>query len=1015
MPNTESKATKKQKVISLIREINISKEELIGYLSTLGVEHVSVNTSLEADVVDKVHSHFKKEIEKEDKRLKKSVDFVKKYDIDITEANKKLQTEEDERVRIEEEARFKKMIEEANKQKEEERQRQEAEAYKERSKSLEEQEKTRVTEAKEKAKTRRIAKEKAAEAAAPTDKDSADKTASKDKKSTKPEIKTDNKAASTTGTGTAPTTDYPKAAPRPDSGNNRSSTVPPRKFTPGQSGSERPPYKKPFERPPFERPPFERRDGNRPPSSGTGAPGQGGYKKPGSGEFKKVTLADIAKKRPTSYKPDDKSAASSSSTTRPPAAGAGPKRPFTPSSDASKTKFEEERRFKEKKDRDKKKFELEAERKRKANALRNQKKDITQKEIDEAIRDTFAKIDDDAGSSARSQARKRKKKERAEEELKIQELADSQKNVIKVMEFLSTSELANLMHMEANELIKACFKLGMMVSINQRLEKDLIVLLAEEFGYKIEFITEYEEDVLEDTPDAPESLKPRAPVVTIMGHVDHGKTSLLDYIRKANVVAGEAGGITQHIGAYKVHLDSGKEIAFLDTPGHEAFTAMRARGGQAADIVVLVVAADDSVMPQTVEAINHALAANVPIIVAINKVDKPESNPERIKQQLADKNILVEEWGGKYQSVEISAKHGRNIDTLLEKILLEAEVLDLKANPDTQARAVVIEARLDKGKGSVATILVQKGMLNVGDTFVAGQFSGKVKAMYDEREHKLEHAGPSTPVQVLGFDGVPQAGDSFIVLNSDRDAKAISLKRQQLKREQDFRQVKFITLDDISKQIKEGRQVELKIILKADFDGSAEALADSLHKLTTSEARVIVIHKAIGQITESDVLLAEASNAIIIGFNVRPNLNARKLAEKNAVDVRLYNIIYNVIEEVKTALEGMLEPELSEEVTCTVEVRDVFKVPKIGNIAGCFVQDGKVTRGTKVRLLRDGLVIFEGNISSLKRHKDDAREVDAGYECGIGLENFNDIKVSDIIEGYKIVETKRKLSAEVKA
>ncbi len=1000
MPNTEIKA-KKQKVISLIKEINISKEDLISYLSTVGVDHVSINTSLDADVVDKVHSHFKKEIEKEDKRLKKSVDFVKKFDIDFEEVNQKLEKEqeeldrkEEEKARNEEAELLRKRIEEENRSKEDERAKQEKKAYEERSKTLEEQEKTRVTEAKEKAKTRRLAKEKAAEDADPTKK-SSDKVNDTDTKTDDP--KKDTK------------TDYPLAAPRTDN----KSTTPRPKFVPGQNrptgtagSTERPPFKKPYEKPPFER----RTDGTRPPATGTGSTAPGGYKKPGSGgTFKKVSIADLKdKRRPSTYSPDDKSAPP-----RPPVAG-GPKRPFTPSSDASKTKFEEERRFKEKKDRDKKKFELEAERKRKANALRNQKKDITQKEIDEAIRDTFAKIDDDAGSSARSQARKRKKKERAEEEEKIQALADSQKNVIKVTEYLSTSELANLMNMEATELIKACFKLGMMVSINQRLEKDLIVLLAEEFGYKIEFITEYEEDILEDTPDAPETLKHRAPVVTIMGHVDHGKTSLLDYIRKANVVAGEAGGITQHIGAYKVKLDSGKEIAFLDTPGHEAFTAMRARGGQAADIVVLVVAADDSVMPQTVEAINHALAANVPIIVAINKVDKPEANPERIKQQLADKNILVEEWGGKYQSVEISAKHGKNIDGLLEKILLEAEVLDLKANPDTQARAVVIEARLDKGKGSVATILVQKGILNIGDTFVAGVFSGKVKAMYDEREHKLEHAGPSTPVQVLGFDGVPQAGDSFIVLDSDRDAKAISLKRQQLKREQDFRQVRFITLDDISKQIQEGKQVELKIILKADFDGSAEALADSLQKLTTPEARVIVIHKAIGQITESDVLLAEASNAIIIGFNVRPNLNARKLAEKNAVDVRLYSIIYNVIEEVKTALEGMLEPELSEEVTCTVEVRDVFKVPKIGNIAGCFVQDGKITRATKIRLLRDGLVIFSGNVASLKRHKDDAKEVDAGYECGIGLENFNDIKVGDIIEGYKIVETKRKLSSEVK-
>ena len=494
-----------------------------------------------------------------------------------------------------------------------------------------------------------------------------------------------------------------------------------------------------------------------------------------------------------------------------------------------------------------------------------------------------------------------------------------------------------------------------------------------------------------------------------MGHVDHGKTSLLDYLRKANVVAGEAGGITQHIGAYKVKLDNGKEITFLDTPGHEAFTAMRARGGQAADIVVLVVAADDSVMPQTIEAIAHARAANVPIVIAINKVDKPDANPERIKQQLSEKDILVEDWGGKYQSVEISAKHGKNIDALLEKILIESELLELKADPNKEARGVVLEAKLDKGKGPIATVLVQKGTLKIGDTFVSGIYSGKVKAMFDERDHKLDESKPSTPAVVLGFDGVPQAGDTFIVLDSERDSKAISLKRQQLKREQDYRSVKFVTLDDISKQIQEGKQVELKIILKADTDGSAEALKDSLHKLTTSETKVLVIHKAVGSISESDILLAEASGAIVIGFNVRPNLNARKLAEKNNVDVRLYNIIYNLIDEVKNALEGMLAPDISEEVTSTIEVRQVFKVPKIGNIAGCYVLDGKVTRNSKVRLLRDGFVIFDGGISSLKRIKDDVKEVESGYECGISLENFNDVKVGDIIEGYKIVETKRKL------
>ncbi|MEO8210574.1 MAG: translation initiation factor IF-2, partial [bacterium] len=715
------------------------------------------------------------------------------------------------------------------------------------------------------------------------------------------------------------------------------------------------------------------------------------------GTYEKITIKDIAADKRRTKPPFEK--------------------PVTPLKDkkvfpqaGTSSRISEDRKFKDKKEKDKKKFETEQERKKRVKLEKGHRaKDATQKEIDEAIRDTFAKIDDDSGSSARSLARKRKKKERIEEEKKIKELREASKHILKVNEYLSTSELANLMGIDPNEIIKTCFKLGIMVSINQRLEKDVIELIAGDFGYQIEFQKEYEEDILEDKKDTEEELLARAPVVTVMGHVDHGKTSLLDYLRKANVVAGEAGGITQHIGAYKVTLDSEKEITFLDTPGHEAFTAMRARGGQAADIVVLVVAADDSVMPQTVEAINHARAANVPIVIAINKVDKPDANPERIKQQLADKEILVEEWGGKYQSVEISAKQGKNIDQLLDKILVEAEILELKANPNKEARGVVLEAKLDKGKGPIATVLVQKGTLKIGDTFVAGVYSGKVKAMFDEREHKMEEAKPSSPVVVLGFDGVPQAGDTFVVLESERDTKAISLKRQQLKREQDFRQVKFVTLDDISKQIHEGKQVELKIILKADMDGSAEALADSLHKLTTNETKVSVIHKAVGAISESDILLAEASGAIVIGFNVRPNLNARKLAEKNSIDVRLYNIIYNLIDEVRHALEGMLAPDISEEITATIEIREVFKVPKIGNIAGCYVLDGKITRNNKVRLLREGFVIYDGTISSLKRIKDDVREVEAGYECGIGLENFNDVKVSDIIEGYKIVETKRKL------
>jgi translation initiation factor IF-2 len=631
-------------------------------------------------------------------------------------------------------------------------------------------------------------------------------------------------------------------------------------------------------------------------------------------------------------------------------------------------------------------------------------------EIEEAIRETMAKIEDSSSITSRSMLRKKKKKERIEQEQKEQMEILSKQNVLQVTEFLSTSELAKLMNIDVNEVIQKCFGLGMMVTINQRLEKDLIELLADEFGFKVDFHKELEVDVLADADDPVDTLESRPPVVTIMGHVDHGKTSLLDYIRKANVVAGEAGGITQHIGAYQVQLDNGKLISFLDTPGHEAFTAMRARGAQSTDIVVLVVAADDNVMPQTVEAINHALAANVPIVIAINKIDKPNADPAKIKTQLSDKGILVEEWGGKYQSIEISAKKGTKVEELLEKILLEAEILDLKANPNRKARGVVVEAKLDKGKGIVSSVLVQKGTLAIGDSFVAGVYSGKIKAMFDERGHRVKEAKPAAPVQVLGFDGMPQAGDVMVVVENDRIAKEISLKRQQLKREQDFRQIKFTTLDDISKQIKEGKQVDLKVIIKGDVDGSVEALSDSLLKLGSAEVKVSVIHKGIGEVSENDVLLAAASGAIVIGFNVRPNLKARKLAQTENVDIRLYNIIYDVINEVKLALEGLLEPEKSEEVLATVEVRQTFKVPKIGLIAGSYVLDGKIARGNKVRLLREGFVVFEGNILALKRFKDDVREVESGYECGISLENYNDIKVGDIIESYRIVETKRKLA-----
>jgi translation initiation factor IF-2 len=615
--------------------------------------------------------------------------------------------------------------------------------------------------------------------------------------------------------------------------------------------------------------------------------------------------------------------------------------------------------------------------------------EIDQKEVKEAIRKTLLSMDDSL-QSGRANVRKRKRKEREAEEERKQELKNIEEAKIRVTEFIAVNELANLMGVPVGDV-------------------ETITLVADEFGFEVEFQKEYTSEVLEDTVDAPETLVFRSPVVTIMGHVDHGKTSLLDYIRRTNVVAGESGGITQHIGAYRVDVGNGKTITFLDTPGHEAFTAMRARGAQLTDIVVLIVAADDAVMPQTVEAINHAQAARVPIVIAINKIDKPGANIEKIKQQLADRNILVESWGGKYQCVEISAKTGLNVENLLEVILLESELLDLKANPNRMARGVVIESELDKGRGIQCTILVQKGTLSIGDPFVAGIFFGKVRAMFDERLNKVIEAPPSTPVQVLGFEGSPQAGDTFVVVESERAAREISIKRQQLRREQDQKQVHHITLDEIAHQISMGGVKELPLIVKGDVDGSVEALSDSLMKLSNEEVIIRVIHKGVGGISESDVLLAAASNAIIIGFHVRPNVNARKLAESQNVDIRLYAVIYNAISEVKSALEGLLSPVLSEEVVATVEVRDTFKVPKLGTIAGCYVQDGKITRNSKIRLIRDGIVIHEGEIGSLKRFKDDVRDVDAGYECGLNLANFNDIKVGDIIEAFKIIETKKKL------
>ncbi|MCB9248962.1 MAG: translation initiation factor IF-2 [Ignavibacteriales bacterium] len=636
---------------------------------------------------------------------------------------------------------------------------------------------------------------------------------------------------------------------------------------------------------------------------------------------------------------------------------------------------------------------------------------VDKREVDASIKRTLQGVGN-TGLGGRANVRKKKRKEKHEIEEEIQEQRQLDKDTkISVTEFIAVNELANLMKVSVSEVISKCIGLGLMVSINQRLDVDTITLIADDFGFEVEFEEEYTSDVLEDIEDPEESLKPRPPIVTIMGHVDHGKTSLLDYIRKENVVAGESGGITQHIGAYKVEVEPGKEIAFLDTPGHEAFTAMRARGAKVTDIVILIVAADDAVMPQTVEAINHSLAAGVPIIIAINKIDRPGANIEKIKQQLADRKILVEDWGGKYQCVEISAKAGTNIDLLLEKILLEAELLDLKANFDRVARGTVVETQLDKGRGITSTVLVQKGTLKVGDPFVAGNHYGRVRAMFDERNNKIKEATPSTPVLVLGFEGAPQAGDTFVIVESEREAREVGMKRQQLQREQDQRQVRLVTLDDIASRIGKGELKDLPLIVKGDVDGSVEALADSLMKLSNDEVRVQVIHKGVGAISEGDVLLAAASAAIIIGFHVRPHVNARKLAETEKVDIRLYNVIYDAINEVKSALEGMLSPIISEKLVATVEVRETFKVPKVGTIAGCYVTDGKITRNNKIRLFREGVTIYEGQLATLKRFKDDVKEVDAGYECGLNIANFNDIKIGDVIESYETVETKQKLQS----
>ncbi|MCL5268419.1 MAG: translation initiation factor IF-2 [Bacteroidetes bacterium] len=636
--------------------------------------------------------------------------------------------------------------------------------------------------------------------------------------------------------------------------------------------------------------------------------------------------------------------------------------------------------------------------------------DVDQAEVELAFQRTMASLED-GGESDRAALRKKKRKEKFEAQQREIEKQESEKRKLRLTEFVSVGELAKQMSVDVADVISKCISFGLMVSINQRLDLETITLLADDFGYEVELQEEYTDEVLEDRADALDTLQPRPPVVTIMGHVDHGKTSLLDFIRQTNVVAGEAGGITQHIGAYQVRLSNRKQITFLDTPGHEAFTAMRARGAQATDIVILVVAADDNVMPQTIEAINHARAANVPMIVAINKIDRPEANPDRIRKQLSDQGVLLEEWGGKAQSVEISAKKGTNVELLLEKVLLEAEILDLRANPDRLARGVVIESTLDRGRGAVATVLVQKGTLKIGDSFVAGTSSGKVRAMTDERGNRIDAASPAMPVQVIGFDELPYAGDTIVSVANEKMARDISNRRKIIKREQDMRGTRHhVTLEDLSKEIKEGMVKQLSIVVKGDVDGSVEALSDSLAKLSNDEVRVQVIHKGVGAISESDVLLAAASNAIILGFHVRPSSAARKLAESESVDIRLYSIIYDAIESVRKGLEGLLSPEIREDVVGSLDVRQIFKVPKFGTVAGCYVTSGRIQRNNRVRLVRDGIVVFEGSIASLKRFKDDVREVEDGYECGVSLENFNDIKTGDTIEAYTIVETQRTLA-----
>ena len=647
--------------------------------------------------------------------------------------------------------------------------------------------------------------------------------------------------------------------------------------------------------------------------------------------------------------------------------------------------------------------------KQKERFKRPTKEEPSEEEVQQQIKETLEKLQ---GKSSKGKAAKYRRDKRDQHKQKSEEelaALEEESKILKVTEFVTASEIATMMDVSPTEIISACMTLGMMVTLNQRLDAETLSIVAEEFGYKVEFVSaEIEEENIE-VEDSPEDLEHRPPIVTVMGHVDHGKTSLLDYIRKENVIAGESGGITQHIGAYGVELQDGQKITFLDTPGHEAFTAMRARGAQVTDLAIIVVAADDDIMPQTKEAISHAQAASVPIVFAINKIDKPNSNPDKIKEGLSNMNLLVEDWGGKIQSHDISALKGDGVNELLEKVLLEAELLELKANPNKDASGTVVEAFLDKGRGYISTILVQTGTLKIGDFVLAGKNSGKVKAMHDERGNEVKEAGPSTPISILGLDGAPQAGDKFSVFSDEREAKQIANKRTQLQREQTVRTQKHITLDEIGRRIALGEFKELNIILKGDVDGSVEALTDSLQKLSTEEIQVNIIHKAVGAITESDVLLASASDAIIVGFNVRPMGNARQIADKEQIDIRTYSIIYDAINDVKDAMEGMLSPDFKEEITGLCEIRETFKISKIGTIAGCMVTKGKIVRNSEIRLIREGVVIFTGSLSSLKRFKDDAKEVTKGYDCGLQVKDYNDIKVGDEIEGFINVAIKKKI------